>query len=52
MDFGFEKESFINLTTDNFDCVICTMVARNPKDCSSCGNVFCTTCIDDWMKKK
>jgi E3 ubiquitin-protein ligase NRDP1 len=51
-EYGFEKERFLNLTTDNFDCIICTLVARDPKDCSNCGNVFCSSCIDDWIKKK
>lgn len=51
-DSGYDKDRFVKLDSDNFDCPICTMVARNPKDCSSCGSIFCSTCIDDWMKKK
>lgn len=51
-EFGYDKERFIDLITDNFDCPVCTLVARNPKDCNNCGSVFCSSCIDDWMKKK
>ena len=52
MDFGYDRDRFTNLTTDIFDCLICSMIARDPKDCSVCGNVFCHICIDDWLKKK
>jgi len=51
-DMGYDKDRFIKLDSDNFDCPICTMVAKNPKDCSSCGSIFCTACIEDWMRKK
>jgi hypothetical protein len=52
MDIGYDHDRFVNLTTDTFDCMICSMVSREPKDCSVCGSVFCTVCIDDWLKKK
>lgn len=51
-DFGYDKSRFVNLTTDNFDCPICSEVAKNPKDCSNCGALFCGPCIDEWIAKK
>ena len=47
-DSGYSKERFPNLTGEAFDCLICQEVTRNPKDCSSCGNMFCGSCIDAW----
>ena len=49
--FGFDKDRFPNLTSDMFDCPICTNVVRQPKECTGCGDLFCSRCIDDWTKK-
>jgi len=32
--------------------VICAQVVKNPKECTSCGNMFCASCIDAWILKK
>ena len=50
-DYGYDKERFPNLGGDMFDCPICTNVVRAPKECTGCGDLFCTKCIDDWKKK-
>ena len=50
-EYGFDKVRFTNYTQDIFDCPICSCVARLPKDCSSCGTVFCSSCVDSWLKK-
>jgi hypothetical protein len=49
--YGYDKDRFPNLSGDMFDCPICTNVVINPKECTGCGDLFCATCIDDWMKK-
>ncbi|CAD8093887.1 unnamed protein product [Paramecium primaurelia] len=51
-EFGFDKDRFTNYNQDIFDCPICSCVARLPKDCSSCGSVFCGPCVDSWLKKQ
>ena len=52
MDSGYDKDRFPNLTGDQFDCIICHMVVVNPKECMSCGSMFCALCIDSWQAKK
>ncbi|CAD8098948.1 unnamed protein product [Paramecium primaurelia] len=51
-EYGFDKDRFLNYTQDIFDCPICSCVARLPKDCSSCGTVYCGPCVDSWLKKQ
>ena len=50
-EYGLDKDRFPNLSGDMFDCPICTNVVVNPKECTGCGDLFCSRCIDDWMKK-
>lgn len=52
MSGGITKDRFHNLTDDCFDCVICQQVVINPKICAYCNNIFCNTCINEWIKKK
>ena len=49
--YGYDKERFPTLAGDMFDCPICTNVVINPKECTGCGDLFCGSCIDDWMRK-
>lgn len=49
--FGYEKDRFINLVFDNFDCLICLEVIRDPMECGTCGKLFCKLCISDWINK-
>ena len=49
---GYSKERFVDLKTEIFDCVICFDVVRDPKECTNCGSVFCSACIDDWIAVK
>lgn len=50
-EYGIDKDRFPNLSGDMFDCPICTNVVVKPKECTGCGDLFCSKCIDDWMKK-
>jgi E3 ubiquitin-protein ligase NRDP1 len=49
---GFPKDRFPELTGDSFDCGICYLVAKDPKECLKCGTMYCGPCIDDWVSKK
>jgi len=51
-DFGYDKDRFVNLSGESFDCLICSQVVRCPKECTSCGNMYCGQCIDSWLQKK
>jgi E3 ubiquitin-protein ligase NRDP1 len=51
-EFGYDKDRFVNLVGESFDCLICSQVVRLPKECQSCGNMYCGACIDSWLKKK
>lgn len=50
--YGYDKERFVNLTVDEFDCIICSEIAKNPTECQGCGKMFCKVCINDWIKKQ
>lgn len=52
MDFGYDLERFKEKPEDIFLCPICTLVARFPMECPTCGALFCTTCIQQWNAKK
>jgi E3 ubiquitin-protein ligase NRDP1 len=49
---GFARERFPDLTGDSFDCGICYLVSFQPKECTTCGTMYCGSCIDEWMQKK
>ena len=49
--YGYDKDRFPHLKGENFDCLICSCVARDPKECNGCGNMYCSDCISDWLKK-
>eukprot|EP01017_Pseudomicrothorax_dubius_P027642 TRINITY_DN3215_c0_g1_i25.p1 TRINITY_DN3215_c0_g1~~TRINITY_DN3215_c0_g1_i25.p1 ORF type:complete len:239 (-),score=35.95 TRINITY_DN3215_c0_g1_i25:556-1272(-) len=52
VNFGYDKARFPSFNGDTFDCLICSEVARNPYECSSCGHLFCEFCIQDWFKRQ
>jgi E3 ubiquitin-protein ligase NRDP1 len=49
---GYPKERFPELKGDSFDCGICYLVCKDPKECMKCGSMYCAYCIDDWTTKK
>lgn len=56
MESVFDPENVYNTTyfepiSSSVVCVICEMIVFKPKQCSSCQNVFCETCINKWMLK-
>ena len=48
---GLDKERFVNLNFDNFDCLICCEIVVDPLECEICGKLFCKICIGDWIRK-
>ena len=36
---------------EDFECVICRDIASQPQCCGKCSKLFCTECIDEWLKK-
>lgn len=48
---GLEKQRFVGLGFDEFDCLICSEVALDPMECDFCGKIFCKICISDWISK-
>jgi hypothetical protein len=49
---GYDKDRFPTLNGDQFDCIICQCVVNEPKECSGCGSLFCSSCVDSWYVKK
>jgi len=35
--------------SDIIECKICTGIVINPVCCQACDNIFCKTCINDWI---
>lgn len=38
--------------SDIIECKICSGVVVDPVSCQLCDNIFCKTCINDWLKRK
>lgn len=38
-------------TPDTFKCNICQLLVHEPVECSSCDQLFCNDCIQQWLKK-
>ncbi|KAG2383498.1 hypothetical protein C9374_004169 [Naegleria lovaniensis] len=35
----------------NIDCVICSEIVNNNRECKSCGALYCYTCIKQWVDR-
>ena len=49
-EIGFDPARFVDLKTENFNCGICQYVVRDPKLCEDCGQMFCSSCLLNWLK--
>ncbi|EDK32043.2 SPRY domain protein (macronuclear) [Tetrahymena thermophila SB210] len=47
---GYLKDRLVD-KSDNFDCLICFGVARNPIECLGCGQIYCKNCQENWKKE-
>ena len=55
MTFDPDKVSnkdFYDNIKDEISCSICLLIAKEPKQCDKCQNIFCSHCITDWLRKK
>lgn len=43
-DEGFDLSRFIEVPPEEFICVICGCVVREPLECSDCGSLYCSSC--------
>jgi hypothetical protein len=45
-------ESFIEIPRESITCCICYDLLENPYQCNSCNNLFCETCIKEYINTK
>lgn len=38
-------------SAEDFECVICREIASEPQCCNKCSKLFCSPCIEEWLKK-
>ncbi|EGR29925.1 spry domain protein [Ichthyophthirius multifiliis] len=48
---GYDTQLFTYID-EQFECLICSNIVRDPKECNGCGSLYCKCCIDDWLQKK
>ncbi len=44
-------QGLTDIDLQNFLCCICFDIVRQPVVCGSCQNIFCSTCLNDWLSK-
>jgi hypothetical protein len=32
-----------------WECMICLMIVAEPQECSKCGKLICSACINQWL---
>jgi len=47
---GLSSDRFVDEDVDHFLCIICSDMVLNPKMCQKCQHIFCSKCIDEWVK--
>lgn len=48
---GFDLNIFTQNVNMDFVCSICSSVVRQPKECTACGTLYCSTCLKQWQDK-
>jgi len=48
---GYETKIFTQPINKDFICSICSLFIRQPKECTICGTLYCTTCLTQWEEK-
>jgi hypothetical protein len=41
---GIDQNIIVGKVNKVFICKICSLVARNPLECSECGDIYCSSC--------
>lgn len=44
-------QGLIKIDFEDLLCCICLDIVRQPIVCGSCQNIFCSTCLNDWLSK-
>ncbi len=47
-----EHYKFVKEISDEYKCVICSKLLRNPQVTECCGQHFCQYCLEEWLKSK
>ena len=48
---GYEPKIFTQEVNKDFICSICNLFVRQPKECSFCGTLYCSSCLSQWEEK-
>ena len=48
---GYDPDRFVGNEHENFHCLICLNVAKDPYECHGCGKLICMVCITGWASK-
>lgn len=48
---GYDPDRFVGNEHENFHCLICLNVAKDPYECHGCGKLICMVCITGWVSK-
>ena len=49
-DCIIEDDTYLGIK-DLIICPLCSKIFKEPMRCKECQNIYCKTCIDDWLKK-
>lgn len=49
---GYDLSRFPGQINVQFVCPLCSLVAKLPKECSFCGAMYCSTCIEKSILNK
>lgn len=47
---NIQNKEFLNNIENNVVCKLCSFVLIDPKQCSNCKNLYCSICIEVWLK--
>ena len=48
---GYDLKIFVQPVNKDFICSICSLFVRHPKECTVCGTLYCTDCLNQWEEK-
>jgi len=46
------EHDYVNSPPDDLICLICTFVARDPRQVDCCGKIYCQDCLEKLGKRK
>ena len=51
LDIEYIFKNKHNPLFENFNCVFCTLIVKNPVKCSKCSNIYCKKCVTDYKER-